>query len=130
MSGYQPAKAALLRTNQQAYLFRQESGVTGRASAAVQLERVRGSYYQWGASFQIYFTDASGNPANPGAFEIDIQTSDIDSDLQYTTASAITSGLNASYAARVEMASFYAKYVRGYLKTLTNSVYVSLLATR
>jgi hypothetical protein len=131
MPGYRGAgQAALLRYNQQRFLFQQESGLTGRASIAVQLERVRGSHYPWGASFQLYFTDASGKPADPGAFEVDIQTSDTDADAQFCTISAVTGPLNASYAARLELPNFFAKFIRAYVKTLTNAVYVSVMATR
>jgi hypothetical protein len=42
----------------------------------------------------------------------------------------LTSGLNASYAGRIELPALYARYVRGLVKTLQNAVYVTLLATR
>ena len=133
MSGYGgTGSATLLRENQQRFLFQQEINVTGRASIAVQLERIPRASYPWGASFEIYFTDASGNPANPGAYEVDIQTADIDQDSHYCTVSILNGAgqLNGSFVGRIEMSSFWAKYVRAYIKTLTNVVYVSVLVTR
>lgn len=133
MPGYGGGGAAILiRENQQKWLFQQEINVTARASIAVQLERIPRASYPWGVSFQIYFTDATGNPANPGVYEVDIQTSDIDQDAQYCTINSLigAGGLNASFAGRIELPSFYAKYVRAYVKTLTNAVYVSVLVTR
>jgi hypothetical protein len=125
-------QAILLRENQQRYLFQQEQVTVGRASIAVQLERVRGSYYPWGISFQFYFTDVNGNPADPGAFGIDIQTSDVDQDALYSTALPYpgTATLNASFSGHAELVNFYAKYVRVSVKSLTNAVYVNVLATR
>ncbi len=132
MPGYGgTGQAKLLRENKQTWLFQVETNVTGRASIAVQLERIPRSFYPWGASFQLYFTDVNGNPADPGVCEVDIQTSDIDSDAQYCTINSLNqAALNATFAGRLELPSFFAKYVRGYVKTLTNAVYVSLLVTR
>ena len=133
MSGYGgTGQATLLRDNRQQFLFQQEVNVTGRASIAVQLERVNRSFYPWGVSFELFFTDANGNPANPGVFEVDIQTADIDQDTHYCTINALAGAgfLNSNYVGRLELPSFWAKYVRGYVKTLTNAVYTSLLVTR
>lgn len=133
MPGYGgTAQATLLRDNKQIFLFQQEVNVTGRASIAVQLERVNRSFYPWGASFEVYFTDVNGNPASPGNFEVDIQTADIDQDTHYCTINSFvnTASLNANFVGRIELPSFWAKFVRGYVKSLTNPVYTSLLATR
>lgn len=133
MPGYGgTGQAKLIRDNQQVYLFQQETNVTGRASIAIQLERINRSFYPWGASFQLAFTDINGNPSSPGTFEVDIQTSDIDQDNQYCNINSWTAlaALNANFVGRIELPWFYAKYVRGYVKTLTNAVYVTLLATR
>lgn len=131
MPGYAgPGQAKLLRDNQQIFLFQQETNVVGRASIAVQLERINRSFYPWGASAQIYFTDGSGNPSNPGSFELDIMTSDIDQDAMYCVENAYTGTLNANFVGRVELTAFWAKYIRAYVKTLTNGVYTSVLLTR
>jgi hypothetical protein len=133
MPGYAGnGRAILLRDNAQKFLFQRETNLVGRASIACQLERVNRSFYPWGASFQLYFTDISGVPADPGVFEVDIQTSDIDLDIQYCTINALTGAgsLNANFAGRLELPNFYAKYVRGVVKTLTNAVYTTLLVTR
>lgn len=126
-------QATLLRENKQAWMFQVETNVAGRPSVAFQLERLNRTAYPWGVSFQLYFTDSTGlTPSSPGVFEVDIQTSDIDQDAQYCTINAISglTSLNSSFAGRLELPNFYAKYVRAVVKTLTNAVYTSLLVTR
>jgi hypothetical protein len=133
MSGYAGAgQATLLRGNQQVFLFQQELIPAGRASRAVQLERISRPYYPWGVSFQLFFTDVNGLPADPGAFEIDIQTSDLDQDRQYATINSWTGAvsLTTSFVGRIELPNFYAKYVRAFVNSLANAAYVTLLATR
>jgi len=132
MPGYQSGQAVLLRGNQRLFLFEQEIGVIGRASMAVQLEQINGSCNPWDMSFLIYFTDADGRPADPGACQIDIQTSDIDQDNQYLTAAQFTGGsaMYPGFSGRVKLLNFDAKYARAFVKNLTNAVYVSVLATR
>jgi hypothetical protein len=133
MSGYGgTGKATLLRDNQQMFLFQQDTVAAGMASRAVQLERINRSNYPWGVSFEIYFTDVNGNPASPGAFEVDIQTADIDQDSHYCTINALNAAgqLNASFVGRIELPNFWAKYVRAFVKTLTNAVSTSVMVTR
>jgi hypothetical protein len=130
MPGYAgTGQARLLRDNTQVFLFQKETNLVGKASIAYQLERINRSYYPLGASFQIYFTDVNGIPADPGAFEVDIQSSDIDDDGQYSTESSFSGTLNAKFAGRVPLPNLYAKYVRTFVKTLSNAVYVTVLAT-
>lgn len=132
MPGYGgTGQATLLRENQQAFLFQQATGVTGHASIAVLLERISRSSYPWGFSVQVYFTDVNGHPADPGAFELDIQASDIDQDSQYGVIGSLTAtSLNASFAAIFSTTTQYTKYVRVFLRTLSNAVYTSVLVTR
>jgi hypothetical protein len=125
MPGYPgSSQAILIRDNQQLYLWNNESVRAGTASIACQVERVNRSFYPWGISLEIFFS------GNPGAFEVDLQDADIDQDSHYVTVDAITAGLNASYVTRIELPSFYTKYVRVKLVTLTNSVNISVLLTR
>jgi hypothetical protein len=132
MAGYGgTGKAVLLRANQQQYLFQQETNVTGRASMAVQLERISHSFYPWGMSVQVFFTDVNGNPADPGTFELDIQASDIDQENKFCTISTITqTAQNPSFAAVYSTTTNYMKFARVFVKTLTNPVFTSVLATR
>ena len=131
MPGYTQSATSLLHENQQKFAFNRESGLAGRSSVAFQLERVPRSYYPWGVSFHVQFTDVNGNPADPGAFEIDIQTSDVDQDTQYCniTQWSGAASLNTNFVGRVEITNFFAKYVRAFVKTLTNAVYVTLTVT-
>lgn len=124
MPGYAGAgHAALLRTNQQAFLFNNESVAAGRASIAVQLERIPRASYPFAASFQIKFSAA------PGAFEVDIQVADTDNDADYVTVaqlSSVTTGLTARY----DMTTLWPKFVRVFVTTLTNAVNITALVTR
>jgi hypothetical protein len=133
-SGYAgTGKATLLRDNKQIFLLQQQTVTAGTASMAVQLERVNRSFYPWGVSVQVYFTDANGHPADPGAYELDVQSSDIDADSQYCLEKSLTgTNANASFVERLEFPpnNFYAKYLRVLVKTLTNAVFVSVLVTR
>jgi hypothetical protein len=125
MPGYAgTAQAALIRDNNQKYLWNNETVAVGEASIAFQIERVNRTFYPWGISLEIFFS------GNPGAFEVDLQDADIDMDSHYVTVDAITVGLNASYVTRIELPSFYTKYVRVKLVALTNPVNVSVLLTR
>jgi hypothetical protein len=127
MSGYAGAgQAQLLRTNQQVFFFNSETVTAPTASIAVQLERISRSSYPFGASFQLKFS------GNPGTFEVDIQTSDTDLDADYCNINTwnSTASLNANYVGRIELPQFWAKFVRAYVKTLTNAVTVTVIATR
>ncbi len=127
MPGYGgTGRAELLRTNRQEFLFLNEAVVSGTASIAVQLERISRTSYPFGASFQIRFS------GDPGVFEVDIQTSDTDIDTDYCTINTLNSAgnLNANFVGRVELPNFWAKYVRVYIRTLTNAVNTTVLVTR
>ena len=119
-------QAALLRQNQQVALFQQATNIVGRASIAIQPERLS---FPTSLSVQIYFTDVNGNPSSPGAFEVDVQASDLDQDSQYYTASTWTGPLNAGDVGRIELGSILARYVRIVVKSLTNAVYTTAYLT-
>ena len=132
MSAYPGSgQAQLLRSNHQIALFGDGGTVgelvaAGTLSQAVQLERINRTFYPFGASFQLTFG------GNPGVFEVDIMTSDIDEQIYYCTINSLTSTaqLNSNYSGRVELPNFWAKYVAVYVKTLTNPVTVAALVTR
>jgi hypothetical protein len=126
-------QASLLRANEQQYLFRQQLVTAGQSSIAIQLERIRGEYYPFAVSFQVWFTDVNQNPITPGAFEIDAQTSDVDADVQYATVNGLSgiASLNSNFAGRIELVSSWAKFTRVNVKTWPNvGVFVNVLATR
>jgi len=126
-------KASLLRPNESMYLFQQQAIAAGTASIAAQIERIKSSYYPFGASMQIWFTDVNGVASDPGTFEVDFQTSDVDIDAAYYTIQMLkgaSSILNASFQGGIQMPSFYAKFVRAKLVTLPNPVYSNILLTR
>ncbi len=124
-------QASLLRANSQQWLFQKQLVTSGQASIALQLERIKMSYYYpFACSFQIFFTDVNGAPANPGAIDIEVQTSDIDADAQFVNESGLTGGLNASFVGRVQLTLSWMKFVRVLATTVTNAVYLNVLVTR
>lgn len=124
MPGYPGGgQATLLRSNRHKFLFNNETVAAGRASVAVQLERISHSSYPFAASFQIKFS------ATPGVFEVDIQVADTDADGDYVTVaqlSSVTTGLTARY----DMTTLWPKFVRVFVTTLTNSVNTTALVSR
>lgn len=125
MPGYAgTARAQLLYENRQAYLFQNETVANGTASIAYQLRRERGAYYPWGMSLEFTFS------ADPGTFEVDVETADTDDNAHYVSLIALTNGLNTSYVGRIELPSFWAKFVRVQVITLTNTVAITVLLTR
>lgn len=136
--------SGLLRANESQYLLVNQffsagggtsvnttaGGGNPYASIAIQLERIKSSFYPMGVSLQCFFTTADGKTAaNPGAFEIDLQTADIDSDPSYCTQSSLTV-LNPSFQGRFEQTTLWAKYIRVYLKTITTACNLTVLANR
>jgi hypothetical protein len=118
--------AKLINANQQKYLFESETVAVGESSVAYQLERLPNVVYPWGMSFEFSFSGA------PGTFQVDIQTADIDQDSHYVTINSLTGGLNTSNVGRIELPSFWAKYVRVNVVSFANAatVKLSVLLTR
>lgn len=124
MPGYQGAgNAALLRSNRQAFLFNNETVAAGRASIAVQLERISHSSYPFGASFQVKFDGA------PGVFEVDIQVADTDADADYVTVATIAA-VSSNNVTRYDMTNLWPKFVRVFVTSLANAVHTTVLVTR
>jgi hypothetical protein len=63
--------------------------------------------------------------ANPGAFAIDLQTSDTDSENYYVTKATLNTGLSATFTGRIEATNIVAKFARLKMVTKTNAVNVS-----
>jgi hypothetical protein len=59
---------------------------------------------------------------DPGAFQIDFQTADVDDDTQYITKASVLAGLNSSFAGRMEITNVVAKFARLYLVGIANAV--------
>jgi hypothetical protein len=121
-------QAKLFRVNSQAHFFNNETiSTTPVASVAHELQRPTSMYYPWGASFTLWFS------GNPGSFEVDIQTADIDDPTHYCKIASWvgTASLNSSYVGRIELTdNFWAKFVRVNVLSLTNPVLISCMVTR
>lgn len=118
-------KASLLRAGGQQYLLQNQSGAGGKTSIAVLLERLKsGFFYPNGVSFEFTFSGA------PGTISLEIQTSDTDTDASYVTISTYTGTLNSSNVGRVELTTYWARFIRVKCTTITNAVNITILVTR
>lgn len=63
--------------------------------------------------------------ANPGAFQLDVQTADTDEDKYYVTKASLSTGLNENFVGRIEVTNVVAKFARLKMITLTNAVEVT-----
>lgn len=101
-----------------------EAVVVGSSSVQAALAPSIGSEGQ-AASVEIAFS------ADPGAFQIDVQTSDTDNDIDYVTETSITGGMNSHFVCRTEISNpFVAKFWRLNLVALTNGVTISAKGTK
>ena len=119
-------QANLLRNNTQGILWSNETVTAPQASVAFILERINRSYYPWGVSFELWF---SGDPGN---FEVDVETADEDIDSHYCKINSWVNdtSLNSNYVGRIELVSFWARFVRLKLVSITNSVTISAVVTK
>ena len=124
--------ATLLRNNTQVYLWNNEtvpaSAAQGSLSVAFQLERVNRTYYKPGVSFEVVFSGA------PGTFEIDIMVANNDNGVpspgNYVQVGTITT-VNASNVGRFDLSDDYSpRYIAAFMKTLSNSVKVTLQVSK
>jgi hypothetical protein len=117
-------QATLLYENTQKFLWNNESVATGTLSVSYQIRRVLSSFYPWGLSFEVTFS------ANPGTFEIDIMGANIDNKNNYVQLGTITA-VNSTFVGRWDMPTYmWPKYIAGYIKTLENTVNITLQVTR
>jgi hypothetical protein len=115
--------AQLLYENRQGLFFNAEAVPAGAASVAFELRRERGAAYPWGFSVQAVFA------GDPGAFEIDIEVSDIDVDSAYVLLDKIVA-VGAGFSGRYSTTTEWTKFVRVRMVTLTNAVNATVMVTR
>jgi hypothetical protein len=115
----------LLNRNTQKFLWAQQvkAQTLGFASVAVKLYKIPGAFYPDGYSIEVAFS------GDPGAFELDIQHADTDFDGYYVTIASISS-VNASFVGRNELPNISSRFVRVYMKTLTNDVTTTVQISR
>lgn len=125
MPGYAGnGQATLMYENTQKFFWNNETVSVGELSVAYQLRRVLSSFYPWALSFEVTFS------GNPGTLEIDLMGANNDVEGSYVELGTITT-VNSSYVGRWDMPTYmWPKYVAGYLKTLSNTVNVTLQVTR
>lgn len=120
-------KAQLANANSQNFMFnndRPRPGTPNKAGLAFQLERQKSAAYPFGFAVELSFSGA------PGVFEVDIQGAENDQDSSYVNIGSPISAVNGSNVARFDGVSLYPKYVRPFVKTLTNDVQVTAVLTR
>ena len=118
-----PGKAKLLHVNQTCFLFQNTRVLANQSSVAIQLERENRGFYPWGAAIQVLFGGA------PGAFEIDIESSEDDQDATYVSIVTIVA-VNSRNAGRAAIGFTWPKFIRATVITLTNDVPLTLWVTR
>ena len=127
--------AAPLPMNRKVYLWQNETvpagSFPGSLSVSYQPDRVPNVSYPWGLSFELSFS------ASPGTFSVDILGANTDSPQYYIPLATITQASPTGetqiggFVWRYDMASnMWPMYVAAYMKTLTNSVLVTMTATR
>jgi len=123
--GFYPGagQAKLLNTNHSYFLFRNHRVLATQASVAVQLSRIAGRAYPFGAAIQASFSGA------PGVFEIDVEAAEDDKDENYVSITTIVA-VNASNVGRASIGFTYPKFVRVRVVSLTNDVLTTVLITR
>jgi hypothetical protein len=117
----------LLNRNAQGYVWFEQpyAQCLGFASVAVKLYKVPGAFYPDGYSVEVVFS------APPGAFELDIQHADTDTDQNYVTIASISSvGGTNSVVGRYELPNISTRFMRVYMKTLTNNVLTTVQISR
>lgn len=117
-------QAKLLNANHQYYAWQNQRVTNGTASQAFQLERQKSAFYPQGWAVEVSFS------ADPGVFEVDIQGAEIDQDSSYAQLGSGISGTNASFTGRFDVLTYYPKFIRLYMKTLTNDVRTTAVVTR
>lgn len=121
-------KATIINANTQVFLFNNERTGPGTpinaASIACQLERQKSASYPFGFAVQVSFSGA------PGVFEVNVQGSEIDADANYCNLGTPITAVNAGNTARFEGVAVYPKFVRVFVKTLTNDVNTTAILTR
>jgi hypothetical protein len=124
MPVYADSKAVFLQTNGQYLVWSAESVAANGKSAAVQLERRKSqtNYPAWGFAVQISSTTSIGT------FEVEVQGAETDNDASYVKLASITTA-NASNVGRGDFMTYYPKYVRLFMKTLTGTQTITGIIT-
>ena len=122
------AKAGLINANGQVFLFNNERVFSNAQKSSIGVLLARGQQAQGGFPFQ--FAIELSFASAPGAFEVDVQGSETDTDASYVLLGTAITAVNANNYARFEGVNFYPRFVRVNVKTLTNDVQVTCLITR
>lgn len=123
MPVYADAKALLINTNKQQYFWFEESVAANGKSEAWQLERQKSAFYPWAFAVEVLFG------SSPGTFEIEIQGAEVDLDAHYVKLASIST-VNGSNVGRADMLTYFPKFVRLFMKTLTGTLTVTAILTR
>ena len=109
--------AQTLEAGRPALVWNDENVTAGTSSLAVGLQRHE--HLPNCFSVEIIFA------ATPGAFAVDLQVADSNEEKYYVTKASLNTGLNATFAGRVEATNIVAKFARLRMVSLTNAVKVT-----
>jgi len=115
-------QATALDPGVQGTAFNAES-VKTTLPASLAFAMTRGGGQPFGVSWELIFSAA------PGAFQIDVQHADTDSETSYVTVNSVTA-VNANQAARVELPACWTKFSRLKVVSLANDVQLTARCTR
>ncbi len=124
MPAYVASSATFLQMNGQYSVWNAESIAANSASAAVLLERRKSSnnYPVWGFAIQVTSADSLGT------FDIEVQGAETDVAASYVKLVSITA-TNTSNVGRADVMTYYPKYVRLFVRTLTGNHTVTAIIT-
>jgi hypothetical protein len=108
----------------QILLFNAEQPTPPQASQQVALGNAYDNASTQAVSIEIQFSGA------PGAFSIQPQVADTDTDTAYVSEGAAVTTVNSSNYARVELTSIKAKFLRVLLSSRTNAVNLTVKVSR
>ena len=121
----QSAQAIFIRPGTYLYILKDTPVTAGQSSISFQLERTKSTFsYQVGFSVEFNFS------ADPGIYEVALQTSDTDQDNAYVTLGSLVSGLNSNFWGRIEVSQFWGLFARLSFPVLTNPCNVTSKVTR
>jgi hypothetical protein len=105
-------------------LFNAEQPAAPQASQQVCLANAPNASSSQSVAIELFFSAA------PGAFSIQPQVADTDTDAAYIAEGAAITTVNAGNFARVELTAIKAKFLRVLLSSRTNAVNLTVKVTR
>jgi hypothetical protein len=127
MSNYDSTKLCYnIGSGQKGTFFDAEQPAPPQASERFNVPQGRLGSYSPSVNIEGYFS------ADPGAFEIDIQEADTDTDTAFMTvpSAGVVNAVDSNFRFRVDLAPFVGTFIRLLLVSRTNAVNLTAQVTR